>query len=290
MSKPKILILIPCWKRPEITEICFRGLQRLRRSSLVDIDTLTIISEPDYRELTKRYNIRNTFFVNTPLGRKKNHGLQVAMKKKWDYLMEINSDDLIHTSLIEEVYLPHLEKGEDYLGIENFCFLNSETGQMKQYASKTVYGIGRIYSRKAVMEAAKVQPIKALETCMGDFTPQGYMVQGERADVKPEAATSLIRADFARKDGKIKYKLWNDKAERGMDNYSDIMMNRAGYTCKQILTEKPLAVDIKSKVNLWAFNPDAGEDYSLKEFMEGLSSTEKSMIINLLRRNNVEFA
>ena len=214
---------MPCWKRPEITAICFRGIQRLKNIGSVDIDALAVISETEYEAICKSYNIAQTFFKNTPLGEKKNHGLQVALKKKWDYLMELNSDDLIKDELIE-VYLPYLQKGIDYLGIENFCFLDSETGQLRQYASKTVYGIGRVYSREAIVKAAKMQPIVAKETAFGGFCINGYMVQGERLDVAPVFADDLTRAGHARKNGGIKYKLWNDMAERNMDNYSDAVL------------------------------------------------------------------
>ncbi len=248
-----------------------------------------MISETEYEAICKRYKIATTFFKNEPLGEKKNHGLQVAMRRKWDFLMELNSDDLIKDELID-VYLPYLLKGVDYIGIENFCFLDSETGELRQHASKTVYGIGRMYSRAAIMEAAKMQPIIARETAFGGFSIRGYMVEGDRLDVAPVYAEDLIQAKFASKNGGIKYKLWDDMAQSGMDNYSDKMMDRAGFKCKSIFTDDPLAVDIKSRVNIWKFNKAAGQPYDLEEFLKGFSDDERVMVLNLLRKENVEYS
>ena len=59
-----------------------------------------------------------------------------------------------------------------------------------------------------------------------------------------------------------------------MANYSFKRLNAAGYKEEMILTDEPLAVDIKSPVNIWKFNPISGIKYDLEKFMKGLSESE----------------
>ena len=260
MSLPKILILIPIWKRPEITKICFSGLDRLR-SHRDNIDVLVVISERKEISRCKNHNIRYTFFENQPLGAKKNHGLKIALKHKWDYLIEINSDDVIKNELLD-IYDT---MKDDYIALRNFCFMDSRTLELRQVESKTAYGIGRRYSRKAV-ESCKVSEVNVKQTCI---SADGALVQGTKKDLKPYIAKDLEKAGYVEIVGEG-IKLWNDEASAGMDNFSDIRLNSNGFRCKQLFTDKPLAVDIKSDVNIWKFNPEAGIAYDLNEFVQDL--------------------
>ena len=257
---PKILILIPVWKRPDITEICFAGLSRLGLHR-ANIDVLAVISEVEYVARCKRYNISYTFFENQPLGAKKNHGLKIALERDWDYLMELNSDDVIKNELLD-IYD---SMDDDYLALRNFCFLDSKTLNLRQIESKTAYGIARRYSRKAV-ESCKVSEVNVKQTCI---SADGALVQGTKKDLKPYIAKDLEKAGYVEIVGEG-IKLWNDEASAGMDNFSDIRLNSNGFRCKQLFTDKPLAVDIKSDVNIWKFNPEAGIEYDLNEFVKDL--------------------
>jgi hypothetical protein len=135
---------LPVWKRWNITKICFAGLDRLR--SHRDINVLAIISEKEYKSRCKNHDVDYTFFENSPLGRKKNHGLEVALKKDWDYLIEINSDDILKNELLDL----YDKVNYDYVGLRNFCFIDSKTLRCRQVQDKTIYGIGRRYSRRLV--------------------------------------------------------------------------------------------------------------------------------------------
>lgn len=226
-----------------------------------NLDILTVISEEDYEARCKKHNIAYTFFENYPLGRKKNHGLNEALKLEWDYLMELNSDDLIKNELLD-IYD---SMTDDYLALRNFCFLDSKSKGCRQVESKTAYGIGRRYSREAVLSCKMIEA-EVLETCI---SASGILVKGEKADIYPEHKDDLI------KGGKIKvigeaYKMWNDEASAGMDNHSNARLEYRGYKCKQILTDEPLAVDIKSDVNIWAWNPSAGYEYKFEDLKKGL--------------------
>jgi len=260
LNLPKILILIPVWKRPLITEICFQGLDRLREHR-DNVDVLVVISEVEYESRCKRHDIPYTFFDNQPLGAKKNHGLKIALEQDWDYLVELNSDDVIKNDLLD-IYDTY---SDDYLAIRNFCFMDSDTLELRQYESKTAFGIGRRYSRRAV-ESCKVTKVKVKKSCISG---SGALIAGTEKDIKPYIAKDLERVGYVEiiNEG---VRLWNDEASAGMDNFSDIRLNENGFKCRQIFTDEPLAVDIKSDVNIWKFNPEAGVKYDLNEFKKGL--------------------
>ena len=77
----RLMIFLAVWKRPEITEICFMGINRLRKSGLFPIEAMAVISEESMKPLCKKYGIDYVMYKNEPLGEKKNYGLREAMKK-----------------------------------------------------------------------------------------------------------------------------------------------------------------------------------------------------------------
>ena len=106
----KILILTPFWKRPEIVQEYVKSVQRLK--SVADIQLLAILSfeDPNYKEVLDL--IDGWYFChadNSPLGKKKNEGLEFAMEFEWDYLLELNSDSIVNSRLLE-IYGPYMDQ------------------------------------------------------------------------------------------------------------------------------------------------------------------------------------
>lgn len=145
----KILIYLAVWKRPEITELCFMGINRLRTHPDFDIQALAVISEDSMIPLCEKYGIRWVKYKNEPLGEKKNFGLQKAKEFDFDYLMEIGSDDLILNELLDD-YKNYIGKSE-FFGITDAAYINSETGECRRLISRSsTYGAGRMISRKVL--------------------------------------------------------------------------------------------------------------------------------------------
>src|SRR5690348_6599448 len=115
MRITKLLIYLAVWKRPEITELCLVGLNRLKTHPCFDIDILAVISEESMIPLCEKYGVKWVMSENRPLGRKKNNGLQEARKFEFDYLMEIGSDDLVLNELLDW-YAQPIEDGELFFG------------------------------------------------------------------------------------------------------------------------------------------------------------------------------
>lgn len=282
----KVLVFLAVWKRPEITEICFVGLKRLKNR--FPIEALAVISEESMIPLCEKYGIRWTFYKNEPLGEKKNHGLNEAMKLEWDYLLEIGSDDLVKDELIE-LYSEYFGKYE-YFGTKDAIIIDSETGNCRRLKSDTTYGLGRCISRGTIEKNCYGVEILAKENivCRGRSTPTG-----QKGFFKIEVAKELEGLGRLEITGKPRYRLWKDDINKGLDNNSDFFLMTQGVGHRAIPTNKPLCIDIKGKDNIWKFNPELGISYDLSKALEGLSQEEQNMIFNLWKRkrqNQIEYA
>jgi hypothetical protein len=149
MRTTKILIYLAVWKRPEITELCFTGIKRLKSHPCFDFETLAVISEESMIPLCEKHGVHWVMSENLPLGRKKNNGLQEAMNFKFDYLLEIGSDDLVLNELLDW-YAPMIDAGERFFGIRDIAYIESDTGECRRLISKSTYGAGRMIHRSAL--------------------------------------------------------------------------------------------------------------------------------------------
>lgn len=232
MPTPKLLIFLAVWKRPEITEICFMGINRLKKSGLFPIEAFAVISEESMIPLCEKYGVDYVMHENLPLGKKKNFGLTEAYKRKeFDYLVEIGSDDLLKNDWLT-AFKPFFDLRKNLITLSNFVYLNSEDGTCRRMTTASTYGLGRAIHR-------------------GVFDKYGT-------------------------------NLWQDRLNKGLDNNSIFFMARHGILENRVRTEKPIAIDIKSDVNIWQFNYLHGKPYTLEETLEGLSEEEITAINALI--------
>lgn len=278
----KLLVFLAVWKRPEITEICFMGLERLRNNSRHPIEAFAVISEESMIPLCKKYRIKYTFYKNEPLGEKKNYGLTKAMELDWDYMIEIGSDDLIKNELIEK-YSNYFEKYEMF-GTKDSIIIDSKTGKCRRLQSDTPYGLGRCISRKTIEKHCYGVDCVATEAIMGRGRTTA---RGETGFFSISQAEELEKLGRLKISGKPRYKLWKDEINRGLDNSSNYFMLQMGVGSKTVATEKPLTIDIKGPDNIWPFSDKIGTVYDLNKALEGLSQDEQSAIFALWKRNKV---
>lgn len=229
-----VLFFLAVWRRPEITEICFLGLQRMM--NLMKSEALAVISEDSMIPLCNKYGIRYCMHENLPLGRKKNYGLSEALKIEWDHLIELGSDDVFLNDAAK-FYKDNLNN--EYFGFNHIAFIDSLTGNCRQYKTSSVFGLGRAIRRDVVEQ---------------NFT-----------------------------DGT----LWGDNLNRAMDKSSHYKIEVKGTKTKykSIESPEPLAIDIKSKENLWQFNPTIGKPYDMEKLLRGVSEEEQGRILELIKHN-----
>jgi len=148
----KLQVVIPLWKRPEVTRFCFDELIKLIAESKHQIRVLCVISESEYIPVCDSYGFNWIYAENNPLGAKINRGLKRTLEfKGWDYLMMMNSDDVIKAKLIDEYYQPFFDRHEKFFGISRVTYVNFRTKEARDFDYEySVLGIGKCIRRDVV--------------------------------------------------------------------------------------------------------------------------------------------
>jgi glycosyltransferase involved in cell wall biosynthesis len=155
----KILILTPVWRRPEIFEICLKGIKRIQqyKPKKFNIQPLFILSESKAVELVSQYGYEFIFVKNEPLGEKKNTGLTYALENfNFDYLMELGSDDIIINQYLELIE-PYMDRQEKQFCLHNVYFIDTITGKTAYWETTRVLGAGRCIHRSAIEAVLKTK-------------------------------------------------------------------------------------------------------------------------------------
>ncbi len=158
----KFLIGIPTYKRMKIVEI-----QMLYNSNIlipyikakgVQVDLLVVGSDDEDKQLFEDYH--NLVYVHMPniLSNKFNYLVNYAKDQEYDYLMTLGSDDLMPTSLFDDVF--ELVKENGYIASPSqmwMCDTNTSIiykwrgyGNGSTPLKKYGLGSGRIYSKKTL--------------------------------------------------------------------------------------------------------------------------------------------
>lgn len=146
----KIHVVIPLWKRPEVTKFCFDRFFKSKH----DVKVTCVISEDEYKKVCEDYGFDWVWAENNPLGDKINTGIKKALESEFDYLMMMNSDDVISSELIDKVYEPYY--GKPFFGINRVTYVNFKTNDALDFQySFTVLGIGKMIRRDVVENAFK---------------------------------------------------------------------------------------------------------------------------------------
>jgi hypothetical protein len=177
----KLLVFLAVWKRPQITEICFMGLSRLRKVPGYDINVLAVISEEEMIPLCEKYNVKWVMHENLPLGRKKNFGVNEALKLDWEYLIEIGSDDLLKNEVLQAY-----KWDAPVLGLMDFALIDTQTLRSKRLKTKIPkYGAGRAIKRN-VVESCKLwedNRIKGMDnSSCRQLSRAGFMQNGVNSE------------------------------------------------------------------------------------------------------------
>lgn len=152
----KIQIVIPLWKRPEVTRFCFEGLKKLIAETKHEVRVLCVISETEYIGICEEYGFDWIAADNFPVGDKINSGVRMALKSQWDYLMMMNSDNIIKAELLDKCYDSFFEKSEKFFGVNKVTYVKFDTKEAKEVTyDYSVLGIGKCIRRDVVELAFK---------------------------------------------------------------------------------------------------------------------------------------
>lgn len=258
----KVLCLTALWERPRVAETCFKGLNRLREE--FDITVLAVHSGDEMD--CKKYDIIPFEYKNLPLGEKWNAGLREALKLKWDYLLTIGSDDLLSNELLRGYSWSAEAEGINRCGI-----IDLATGRKAIFENSYAIGCGRTIRRDVIERMGDMVTVKYRESAAG---PNITRIPGKEITISRHFWNRVKGAtDLVREEKKVP-ELWKNDINHGLDFSSDTLLNANGVIQKIYLSDKILALDLKSDVNIWPF-----ETYEEKDFdIDWLSEGEKDAI------------
>lgn len=164
-TKPKIIIIIPCWERANVLKVVSNQLAVFceENTEIIECTVLYILS-PEDAELKKHlrilkkatYNNEIIYASNNYLGQKLNEGVKWAVQHGCDYIMNYGSDDLIHPSIMD-LYMPLIKKRNPMFGLNNLYFwdISGKALHFTYYNNPHIVGAGRMIYINAVKNAIK---------------------------------------------------------------------------------------------------------------------------------------
>lgn len=116
-----------------------------------EIEVSCVLSEEEFIPLCEEYGFHWVYEDNSPLGNKINAGIRSTLKFKYDYLMMMNSDDVVKAELLDKYYEPFFESLNPFFGVSKVTFVNFETHEAKEYKYDfSVLGIAKMVHRSVV--------------------------------------------------------------------------------------------------------------------------------------------
>ena len=141
----KILAYTQLWKRPELTRLVFKQINRIGDPF---VTPFAVLSEDYMKGICEDEGVKWVYAPNEPLSDKHNIGLQATLSLDWDYCLSFGSDDLI-SHRIFEVYGDVIKEGVDFAGLNDMWFYHKGSLKTHTYKQKNAsYGAGRLISRR----------------------------------------------------------------------------------------------------------------------------------------------
>lgn len=261
----KLLILIAVHGRHHITELCYRGLNHLiENAPQFDIRVLIVGDCQQHKAMALQNKYHWYEHKNLPLGQKLNAALSHAMQWDWEYMMQLGSDDIMLPELLA-AYEPYFNSVVPVFGVNNIFFIEHSTQRIQFFRydnPSIIIGAGRCISRQAIEASASCVKVRML---IQMALPIGTMEQGEVYSVTHRTASGFIERNVAElvSDEPHIY-LWLHTANRALDHYSMMQLEKKGYSHKTVPFDYGL-FDIKSDENIWKFEQMPGEEIKINE-------------------------
>lgn len=151
-----IILFTPVWQRPEIFDICLKGINRLvnYKPKEFNIKPFFIISESSAAYKIHEYGFDYMFHNNQPLGEKKNNGLKYVLDNyHFDYIMELNSDDLATNDTLDLVK-KNLDRNVPQFTLDTCYFIDTKNGDIAKFQHR-IMGAARFISKDAIKRFKK---------------------------------------------------------------------------------------------------------------------------------------
>lgn len=275
----KIAIITPVWQRRSVTKIMLKGLNRLikYRTDSFEVKPFFAVSEYYDEKLIQQSGFEYIYAENNPLGAKKNKLLNhVVRTYDFDYVMELNSDNVVSNEILD-IYEPLMLEKVPLFCPDNVAFVDVNTGKTASWHTDFITGAARCMSRKAV-EACSSKLIKMrVAMASPDESYQG------RKWMPVSIANKWISEGLAKDLFKEETHCWTDSFNCGMD--TDNTMRLKSLNIHNTLVKVPFGtvVDIKSETNIHSISEFKQLDLTPSQLLKEIP--EKKSIITLINVN-----
>lgn len=275
----KIAVMTPVWQRRSVTKIMLKGLQRLMkyRPDAFEIKPFFAISEYYDEKLIKDSGFDYVYAENNPLGAKKNKLIDYVVKAyDFDYVMELNSDNVISNDIMD-IYEPLMLKNVPLFCPDNVAFVDVNTGQTASWHTDFITGAARCMSRNAV-EACSSKLIR-FTVAMASPTES---FQGKKW-VPRRIANRWILDGLAKDMEQSETHCWTDSFNCGLD--TDNTMRLKSMNIENTLVKVPFGtvVDMKSETNIHSICEFKKLDLTPAQLLKDIP--EKKSIMSLINVN-----
>lgn len=137
----KVLIHTLVWKRPEATEITYKGFDRIQerlKEAGIDSEVLVTSSEPEHtaKATDRGYNVFE--YKNLPVAEKYDAAMHETLNYEWDFLMSMDSNNLLSDDYIKRWVEKSNQEENRFFGSSSFIALDSKNEYMFRYKTRRV--------------------------------------------------------------------------------------------------------------------------------------------------------
>lgn len=293
-GKVDILVYTAMNDRHTVSRLFCMSMKRfIDNFRLYSFKVFAVVSKQESVDMCNEFKFDSFMTENSPLGRKFNKGLEIAMERyDFKYVLIMGDDDI----LLDKAALYYhrvIEQNVLYGGFRSLYFWKPSEYKAMNYSytarglsDNKLIGCGRIIHKEAIEAAGWRQDIQISRQIsqgriIGKISP-GFVYQFSHKITK-----YLCDMKFGRIAGEPYFGLWDDQQEKALDNESEMRLIFAGYMPKVITprNEEPLAIDVKSGTNIWPFErySEYGEDVNELELTGQLSNVENYYVDKMLR-------
>jgi hypothetical protein len=279
----KILVYTCMYNRPQISDLFLTNMEKVKHyiSLWCDMEIFACVTGDDSVEVCKKHGIPYYVHENEPLGLKWNAGMERALQYcDFDYVMIMGDDDLMNPHLMD-IYQPAMEDNIPYFGVGSIYFYSVKKNQAIEFNYKQpdkLIGCCRMISREALEKTGMVVEVQARRD-IRSFN----MVKRNIYSLPVHIAKylSLLRAVDIR--SKPYFNLWDQYANKGLDNASELALISSGYYPVKIKTPYIMVTDVKSGQNIWKYENllYAGIEVPVDKALGHISKIEREKIESL---------
>lgn len=296
MKKEKVDILVYTAMNDRHTVsrlFCISMKRFIDNFRLYSFKVFAVVSKQESVDMCNEFRFDSFMTENSPLGRKFNKGLEIAMERyDFKYVLIMGDDDI----LLDKAALYYhraIQQNVFHGGFRSLYFWKPSEHKAMNYSyaarglsENKLIGCGRIIHKEAIEAAGWRQDIQISRQVsqgriIGKISP-GFVYQFSHKITK-----YLCGMKFGKIAGEPYFRLWDDQQEKALDNESEMKLIFAGYMPNVITprNEEPLAIDVKSGTNIWPFErySEYGEDVNELELTRQLSSVENYYVDKMLR-------